>query len=239
MSDTLLIPGTKIDIKLYSQLNTGSSKQNMLEFTSVIYDVGKNKSIDIAMPMQGSPVGERISMIFYCAGKTLYECIGVVSKRKKEEGLYKLEVKLVSELKKIQRREHYRLNISVPIEYYVWPFYEAGSDDRKAVIDSFNFPMPDWNEGMTIDISGGGIKFVSDRHLKKNEKVVVVLRAEETVLQRSYKFLCNIIECYKLPEPAVGFGNRAQFIGLNEDEQEELVKFIFDEERKRIQRKWR
>ena len=208
----------------------------------MIYEVNED-SIDIAMPMQGTkiilfPVGEKIDMLFYCSGHAMYGCVGEVTNRMKEEGLFKLEVKLISDLKKVQRREHFRLNLAVPLMYYKWTEYEEGMRDSDAVNDAFMFVTPDWMEGMTIDLSGGGIKFVSDLQLEKNEKIVIILNSNDTALNRSYKFLCNVVDSFKLDGPAVGYATRARFMGLTEEEQEELIKFIFDMERKRISRKW-
>ena len=208
----------------------------------MIYEVNED-SINIAMPMQGTkiilfPVGEKIDMLFYCAEHAMYGCIGEVVNRMKEGGLFMLEVKLISDLKKIQRREHYRLNLAVPLLYYKWPLYEEGMSDYDAVDKSFSYLKPSWVEGMTIDISGGGIKFVSDIQLEKKEKIVIILNSNDTALNRSYKFLCNVVDSFKLDDPAVGYATRARFIGLTDEEQEELIKFIFDMERKRISRKW-
>ena len=127
MTDNILVEGNKIDIKLYSQLNSGISRKDMLEFTSMIYEVNDD-SLLIAMPMQRSkmilfPVGEKIDMLFYCAHKSMYGCLGEVTKRLRQEGLYMLEVKLISDLKKVQRREHFRLSLAVPIQFYIWSFY--------------------------------------------------------------------------------------------------------------------
>ena len=90
-------------------------------YVSQVYDVLEDEQLKIAMPIvEGRviplPLHGRYDVTFFTAGG-LYQAKSVIVERYKEDGLFILVIELTSELKKYQRRQYFRLEYTMDVEY--------------------------------------------------------------------------------------------------------------------------
>lgn len=218
--------GNKLDIKSMKKVAPG---QKQPIYFSQIIDIENDIRIHITMPMQGTKqipleIGERFECVFY-ASKGLYRGEFVVIERHKEGNLPVIVMEVRTSLSKVQRREFYRFECTIPMKYRY-----AELDEK---IPREDLPKQEWFDGIVLDISGGGLRIVVPEHLKTGDflqfKLVLQIRGE-------YKELYlygNIISSRPKPNNLRLHECRTQFYKVTESDQDLIVSYIFNEERKK------
>jgi c-di-GMP-binding flagellar brake protein YcgR len=208
---------------------------------SVIEMISKNGRLVISEPMIGSgriPVKkhDKLHLCIY-RDSGMLSCVVTAEDFIKEGDLTLIEVEIRSKLSRYQRRDFVRFDALLPVRVFLLRDVEnqqtltdteavglvsermiAGLiDDRDAI------------EGITLDISGGGMRFVLPIMLEYESimRCEVLLDNESKVSATS-----RIIRCERdLYEGQNIMG--ARFIGIEEMLRERVIKFIFAEQLKR------
>ena len=119
-------PGDKIDIRLMHQVKIEDNGGEMAQvYKSSICDYLADNLLEVSMPtaegrMVLFQVGAECQMVIY-SKRGMYQCIAVVQKRYKKDNLYLLSVEIMSEPKRFQRREFFRVNLLTEVQYYIVP----------------------------------------------------------------------------------------------------------------------
>lgn len=226
MISKILAVGDKVDIQ------HGQKKH---QYKSKIMDIMDEEILKLSLPIEKSIVipmakGWRIDLTFF-SGKGLYHCQGEILERYKEEKLYLMIVRLTSELERIQRRQFYRLPYSMEIE-----FREV--KEEPGIQDISSEEEASWNTGITLDISGGGCRFNAPVACQIDSQLELefFLRMEKGFHRQRWRG--KVTASYSVPNRNDMYENRVEFIDNDRQKREQLVKFIFEEER-RIRRKER
>ena len=236
----MIAPGDKIDIQLVQQ--TGMEEQN--EETAKIYkssvlDITEDEELEIAMPFIGTkmillPTGVRFHFLFYSKAG-MYECTGVVKDRYKRGSLYILLVSPASKLEKIQRREYFRMPCSIEMNCYE---LEEETAKLKSTQDIFSKLRQEEafyenkNSGTILDISGGGIRFASDQQFAAQSYLLIVMHLSSEKVDEQFYMVVKIIDGHKADGDSQKYIHRAKFLIKDTKTREEIIRYIFDEERK-------
>lgn len=207
-----VLEGLKIGEKL--EIEPIRSKKNTVltsTITSQLIDK-KDKKLYISNPIKRGisyPLyrGQQIKIIFYRDEKGIYSFLGEVIQRID----IKFPIYIVKPLsfeEKIQRRFYYRLRILT-----------------KVLIKNLNENT--WVEGLTKDLSGGGLKIVTNKIFKLGEKVECIISLDENervdvvgeVVREARDFTTNEYE--------IGI----KFIDISETARNEIIAFIFKKQR--------
>lgn len=251
MLNDAIKPGDKLNIRRLGDKAT-------TEYSSKLLDVKENGVLCIAMPIVKNQLilmdlACKYRITFYTK-KGLYACDAEVIKRYKVNSLYVAELSMVSEIKKIQRREFFRFQCLMELEYTVVPkheFYEVITRDKEYT-DRLGYSMLQnkiraietlknddltngtmlikTEKGMISDISGGGIRFKSAVQLEQEDELLLSFSINQG--------LSNINVFGKVITSQVSttkndlYENRIQFTEITNDERENIVRFILNEERK-------
>lgn len=236
-------PGSKIDITVIAQHAKGDTGETKI-YTSNVLDIRKNENISIAMPKENDklvllPLGVRIELLFYT--KTgLYRAAGQVVERYKSANIYMLDVELKTRLEKFQRREFYRYQYLLDFNYYTISAEERNMESAEALyiyLRKAGVLKQRENEGSIVDLSGGGIRFRTDTELHEDDYVLFLIHLKNENLNKLYYIPGKIISC--VPTDADNNKNyeiRAKFEIEDDKMREEIIRFIFEEERKARQR---
>ena len=87
-----------------------------------------------------------------------------------------------------------------------------------------------------IDLSGGGVKYLSDKERPKNELVILAINLNVGDEIKEYFFLMNIISAFRKSVESTKFEIRTKFLGLRESARDAIVRFVFEEERRNRQK---
>ncbi|SDB10346.1 flagellar brake protein [Eubacterium oxidoreducens] len=232
-------PGDKIDIKVVKNINQIMGNQTVLIFKSSIFDINEDGSIRIAMPTQAGktilfPVGTDFEAIVYTK-KGLFSVDCMVRQRFNDDGLLTLDVDLVSDIKKFQRREFFRLSKLIDVSYFRIPLEEGLEIEeqyQKALLTQPNELL----HGTIVNISGGGVKLLLSHPLEKDELILVKFFLSDSNDNKLYQLMAQTIECEISERIKNKYAVRLKFVALDKSIQDTLIKQIFLEERKIIKK---
>ena len=229
--------GNKIDIESIKKTTGELGEITRKTYRSELYDIESEDIIKIAMPMEQSkivllPVDAEYSLCFYTPNG-LYQCLARVVERYKSNNLFVLSMELETDLQKYQRREYYRLNTILDMKSK-----EINDDEKSAGISQVQFIDTDltFDNGTMVDISGGGARFISKVQYTEGSLIRFVFSLFVNGQVTEYKLVGKILKSTPIENKEDQFENRIQFVNMVNDDRESIIKYIFEEERKKRHR---
>lgn len=243
--EDIIRPGDKIDISFVHEVERSQEDRELVrQYKSQVLDVKKNGNLEISMPSEGGklillPLGVRMEFVFF-SGRGLYRADGQVKQRYKSENVYILEIELRTRLEKYQRREFFRFPCVLDMNYYVITEQEQKIDSGEALFIKIREEEEKQRQeytGQIVDLSGGGTRFRTTALLDEHSYVLFQIHLKNENLDKQYYIIGKVISCTQ-----VGRGSekkyevRAKFLIKENSTREEIIRFIFEEERKTRQR---
>ena len=242
--------GDKVDIIRQAYVRKDTGEVDTL--SSKVIDIIDEVTFKLTMPMNKTvtiplEIAEESIMYFYTAYGILTGR-AVVSERFFEGSLAVMVVKLVTELEKSQRRQFYRLQCSIESKIHLLTEGEKRGlrefigdnrqilENRSRYIDMIAENSTAWEDCIVVDLSGGGVKYLSDKELPKQELVILAIKLKTGETTKEYFLLMNIISTFRRNTESAKFEIRTKFVGLREAVREAIVKFVFEEERRNIRK---
>lgn len=243
--DTVKI-GDKIEVKQLDK--KGKTIKSAKTYVSQVLDFVGEKSISIATPIKNGMIvildkGESYRLCFYTM-KGLYQCNCTMLQTYRENNMIIALLEVNSQLEKLQRRQYYRLECVHEIAYRkvteeelkleeklalgVFTNPEEKSEIRKRLSKLNTY----WLKATITDLSGGGCRFTSEHELTQGDIVRIKL---EFFIKNELKKLnlsSDIIISRKIIDRVGFYEHRAEFNNISEIDREDLIKYIFEQERK-------
>lgn len=231
--------GNKVELtKVQSTRNSSDSVREILKkkvYVCQVCDIIDDTRIKITMPIEGGHVvavspNTKLDACFYTT-KGLYHGRVVVVERMKEDNIHQMVVELQYELEKFQRRQYYRLSCTMDLQF-------RRMEEEEIVNFNQNKEVPDerelrlLNEGVALDFSGGGVRFVSDERYQKDEYLYVKLRINYEDTHKVYVLVGKVVASSEGKNGRKKYESRVEFVDVSSKVREELIKYIFREERK-------
>ncbi len=238
--------GDKIDIQLTQQLQMQESGEivdgDVRTYKSCLFDYISDTEIEIAMPTENGrmvlfQIGLRCKMLFY-SKRGLFTCNAVVQKRYKKDNLFVLAMQLTSEPVKLQRREFFRIDCILDMRYVPVTPEIAKLETTEKLFAEIQKPeyIDCYEKGTMLDLSGGGLRFQTGRRLDVGTYQVSEIRLDNERMDQTFYLVTKIISCEQMQNDMERYICRGQFFFKNLRDRENIVRFVFDEER-RIRRK--
>lgn len=232
MISKILKPGDKLEISVISKERDEKGEPIKKTYTSELYEIVDDNKIHAAMPMEQMkvvllPVGAEYNLCFYTSNG-LYQCMGRVSERFKNNNLFVLSFEFTTGLKRYQRREYYRLNCSLEMKSKAIEDYGKDENDRLIFMDT----DLTFDDGVMVDISGGGARFISGASYEKGSLIRYNFSLFVSGELNEYNLVGKVINSRPLENRAGKYESRIQFIEIVQDERESIIKYIFEEERR-------
>jgi c-di-GMP-binding flagellar brake protein YcgR len=212
--DDMEIKMFKIKQKVELHIDTSTGILNLSTHIEHITDAGE---FIVAAPFYKGQLypflaKEHVEMVCKMEHMGIISCDVVVSKRLRNGSIVLLLLEKISDIRKVQRRRHYRLPTLLETE--VVPLSRQERIQLHAV---------------TKDISAGGVKCITPERLFQQEHV----RLKVDLNGESLKINSSVLESVEMSPAALRFETRFQFEKLNMDEERTIVAYIFEEQRKR------
>ncbi|MBR6329228.1 MAG: flagellar brake protein [Lachnospiraceae bacterium] len=226
-------PGDRVDV---SRIRKNDS-MDVTQYHTRVFDIVSDDELKINMPMEGSrlvllSMGQEYELCFFTSAG-LFQCYAVVKDRYKSNNVVVATVELTSGLRKFQRREYYRLNTILDMKCTAINAEQELQFDNHVEFFGTDFVMKD---GVIVDISGGGVRFVTKTFYEKDTKIYFSFSLNIGNKPMQFNTLGVVLSSRQLPDRPGEYENRVQFINMLADERETIIKYIFEEERK-IRRK--
>ncbi|MCH5280723.1 MAG: flagellar brake protein [Lachnospiraceae bacterium] len=238
MLTDLVRPGDKIELQAVERAIMGD-KTDRRYLTSKIYDVIDDEKLEILMPMDGTklillPVDGEFQFCFYTKNG-LYQCFVRIADRYKENNIYLLLCEVTSPIGKYQRRSYYRYACTMPLKTRDLMEEEAESlqDREHGPRLMMGLPM---TKGKIADISGGGVRFISSVQYPEGAKILINFSLNYNREVKEYQLVGRVLHSWENANRSGEFEHRVKFILINRVDREEIIKYIFEEERKNRKR---
>ena len=229
MLQDIVSVGDKIELYRYS--NKEKEPKYSRRYLSQLLDFKGLIEACIAMPIENGKIipfsiGEKYRICYYTK-LGLYQCLCEVIDRYKIDNIYIAVVEMKSELEKFQRRQYYRLTYLKEIRYRI--------DNSNEHEETSMITMQDqtFETATMIDISGGGCKFNSNELIPKDTTLILSFYLELSKGITQFELLGKVVYSSEIQNRKKMYEHRIEFMDINESERENIVRFIFDEERRR------
>ena len=231
MLTKLVRPGETVELTALDRTAKRATEQK--SYRTKIYDISNDEQLEVMMPMEQSklillPVDAEYTMCFYTQNG-LYQCTGKVIDRYKNNSVYTLLFEVTSDIKKHQRREYYRYSCILPIFARDMMQEELEAMARGEQYIEEGIPL---REATIVDISGGGIRFVSSNQYKKNSDIFLTFELFYRGKPRKYKVVGRVLRTRQMPNHNGVFEHSVQYMRISKEAREEIIQYIFEEERK-------
>ena len=202
-------------------------------YHTVVYDVLSDERLEIYMRMEKSrllllPVDVEYDLFFYTESG-LYQCYARVVDRYKNDAAHVLLRELTSNLRKHQRREFYRLNCSFEIE---GRSMEKEEEDAMGKRERYLMPGLPFRNGVVVDLSGGGLRFVAKHRYEPNRLICCKIGLLQNDDYKEYTIAAKVIAAKEIENKQGLFEHRVQFVRIHAQDREEIIRYIFEEERR-------
>ena len=234
MLSDYISPGIKVELKATGKIWMEDDARTKHIYMSKVMDVTTDDRIEVLMPFeQGKlvllPVDGEYSLCFY-SPKGLFQCFSKIVDRYRSDNMYILVLDLTSELQKLQRREYYRFSGALELKSRICSKEElqAFENNRKFLVD----PEIQLQRSVIVDISGGGLRFVANFKYEEDSTIYCSYNLPGAGSDKEYEMICQVLKVQELENRPGLYEHRIQYIYIDETSREDIIHFIFEEERK-------
>lgn len=233
MLSKYVVPGMKVEIQERERTKLTEEAEKKKVYQTQVMDVLSEDRLEVLMPIEKSklillPVNAEYDLYFYTPSG-VFQCTAAVIDRYKAEKHYILLMELTSNLRKFQRREYYRLSCVLDMNVRPLEQEEIEAMDRE---DKHLVPGLPLKRSVIVDISGGGIRFVGDYAYEPDSLVYCKYNLVTGGKNKEYVLVAKVLVVKELEGKPGTYEHRAQYINIDTAEREEIIRFIFEEERK-------
>jgi len=244
----LIETGAKIELRKIRHVET-------MEETSYVSRFLYQKSADeavIEMPMREGLLvplePEDMFQICFYTSKGLYQCQSQVVSRYYEDSLPVAVIRLRSEFEKLQRRQYYRMESLLQMEFRIISENEFDQMlmrketawrepvKKDTVVDGEEMILTRFYTGVTLDISGGGVRFNSQHAAQSGDLIAIRIAFLFGEAQKLQMLFAKVLTVLPVQNRSGLFEHRAEFVSISNMERECVIRYIFLEERKRRKR---
>ena len=210
--------GDRLEITILKDHKTNKS------YVSQVEDVIDENEVMIHVPISYGQLvklstREEYSILFFTE-KGMARFDAEITEYVKENEFNFMKVKLLTDGERIQRREFFRFNCLLPLKFDA--LEESINNNEKHIL----------HDGIIKDLGGGGVRFVSNESVidKGRMRCVIMLDDECLVL------IGKVLHKQHFPKSNYKYQYRIQFVGISQGDQEKIVQYIFNEQRKVMQK---
>ncbi len=228
-------PGSRVDLQEAERMRDEGA-EGRKSYQSRVLDVISEDRVEIAMPMEKSklillPVDGEYDLYFY-SDSGLYQCYARIVDRYKNNSLYVLVFDLISNLRKHQRREYYRFSCALEMSSR-----ELQEEEEAALSGEGGrilMPQLPLKSSVIVDISGGGLRFVANYAYELQSLILCRYNLTVAGENKEYNLIGKVLSVRELENRKGVFEHRVQYVNVDDAEREEIIRYIFDEERRTL-----
>jgi c-di-GMP-binding flagellar brake protein YcgR len=214
-----LISGVKLELEIYNNMDEVID----INFISQFEWAAKEDVAYIAAPIhEGNiyPVRLGSKLNGYFINKDdLFKCKAIVLDRTVRDNLAYLKIELKGDIEKIQRRQFFRFDYSVPITYRIVTSMNPEVNQKIPFIKT-----------ITRDLSGGGLCLLLEEKVNIGEQVECELPVNNEKVVRFFGKVTR--SSMRDPEEKYKFEIGVSFRKIEYKDREAVIGFIFEEQRK-------
>lgn len=230
-------PGSRVQIQKIIRTKEDEAGGGRKTYDSRVIDIVSDDTIEVSMPFEKTklvllPVDGEYNLFFYTPNG-LYQCAARVVDRYKNNNVFSVLMDLTSNLRKYQRREYYRFSCALEMNSRT-----LEEQELQAIEMNSNALMPELplQRSVIVDISGGGLRFVANYAYEKESTILCKYNLWISGERKEFRLFGRVLSVKEVDNRPGIYEHRVQYINMDNDNREEIIKYIFDEERKVIQK---
>jgi len=236
MLNNAIAIGDKIDIRAID--HEGKPIFATTPYASQLINIEDKETIHISAPLLQNKIvlmhPEREYHLTFYTSSGLYQCKCISVGQYRDNRLVVIKVRLTSEIAKLQRRQYYRLELLHDIEYRLLTEKDEEDSKNNGKKEQNNEKFEhNWIKGAIIDISGGGARFSSAVQHKKGDRIRIKLELELGSKQISMEPDAEVLASERVLNRYDLYEHRVQFYNISKKDREDLIKYIFEQDRKK------
>lgn len=229
-------PGNRIQLQKILRIKEENEERKV--YDSQVIDIVSDDRIEVSMPFVKSklvllPVDGEYNVFFY-TNAGLYQCSARVADRYKNNNVFSVLLDLTSNLRKYQRREYYRFSCALEMNSRTLEETEIQAIEGNTKILVPELPL---QRSVIVDISGGGLRFVANYAYEIDSMILCKYDLWISGESKSFNLIGKVLAVKEIDNRPGVFEHRVQYVNMDKENREEIVKYIFDAERKAIQKK--
>lgn len=207
-------------------------------FYSTLHDFISEDTLEITMPMEQTklillPVDSEFDLVFYGASG-LFQCFARIIDRYKSNNVYLLVVEMTSNLRRYQRREFYRFSCALDMGARNLEEEELQALEEN---DTYSLtPGLPLRQSVIVDISGGGLRFISSQAYAPESFLYISYNLVKEGETKKYEVVGKVLSAKEIENRPGTWEHRVQYYDMNPKTREEIIKYIFEEERKSLRK---
>lgn len=220
------------------RLKGAQAEESRRIYLSSVHEIIASDQMEVVMPMEQTklillPVDTEYDVTIY--GQTgLFQCFARVVDRYKSNNVYLLALELTSNLRKHQRREFYRFSCALEMCSRTLEEEEIKAVDEKRPY-SLTPGLP-IKRSVIVDISGGGLRFLSTQKYEPGSMLYCSYHLLKNGEKKQIEVVGKVLTVNELDNRRGTYEHRVQYVNVDVDTREQIIQFIFEEERKNRKR---
>lgn len=239
MIEKILSEGNKIEftkVNSFKGYSVDEGRADKKVYVSQVFEIIDEYRLKIGVPIIGGkillvPQNVKIDVCFYTS-KGLYQGRAIVVDRFKEGNLYVMVIEMLTELQKYQRRQYFRLNCTMDIMFRKFTEEELAAYMHTGKVDTQVSENGLYNNAIALDISGGGIRFITSVELEREQMIFVNLQIAYEDEKKKYSLVGKVLESYPAKNKRDFYESRVEYCNMSGAVREQIIKYIFEQERK-------
>ncbi|MBD5506582.1 MAG: flagellar brake protein [Lachnospiraceae bacterium] len=225
-------PGGEVEMRAIERGMGQDTDRQARAHRSQVLSVLSEDRLEIAMPFEDNklillPVDGEYDMYFY-GDNVVYQCNARVVDRYRHNGQYVLVMDLTSNLRNYQRREYYRFSCALEMDSR-----QLEKEEEISVAEQEELlPTLPLKSSVIVDISGGGLRFVAYYAYEVDSLILCKYHLQIDGHDKEYRLVGKVLAVNELKYKPGVFDHRVQYVHVEPQDREEIIKYIFDEARK-------
>ncbi len=234
MLSKFITEGDKIELQIVEKSGSDLKADYSKTYLSMVHEIISEDTLEIIMPMEQTklillPVDCEYDLVFF--GQTgMFQCFARIKDRYKSNNMYILLVELTSNLRKYQRRDFYRFSCALDMGARTLEKEEIYTMEE--ISPYFLQPGLPLKRSVIVDISGGGLRFLSEQKYELESLLYCCYHLLKDGVRKKYEVIGKVLAVSELDNRPGVFEHRVQYYNMDVNTREEIIQFIFEEERK-------
>lgn len=206
-------------------------------YRTEVFDVLSEEKLEIMMPFEKGQIvlltvdGEY--ELWFRVDDMIYQCFARVLDRYKSDNIYVAMMELTSNLKKHQRREFFRLDCMLSMSSRNLEAMELQALEQGHIFLQKGLPL---NQNIIVDMSGGGLRFLMNGKYEPGSFIYCTYHLESKKGRNQYDLIGKVLYVREMDDKPGSFEHRIQYVNIDVDDRENIIKYIFEEERRQLHR---
>lgn len=228
--------GCKVELQPLEKSKTLGADAPQKTYITKLYEIVTEDTMEVLMPMEQGKlillsVDQEFDAIFY-GQNSLYQCGVRISDRYKSNNVYILLLEITSNLRKYQRREYYRFSCVLEMNSRNLDEEEIKALEEKEMVIPAPGQTKPLKNSIIVDISGGGIRFISSEKYEIDSFIYCCYVLLINGVKKKYEVIGRVLAVKEMENRKGTYEHRVQYYKMNSKVREEIIKYIFEEERK-------